>query len=703
MPDYDVTSPDGRKFRFTGDHAPTTDDILAFEKTLGPASKPTTPPAKPSGPSFLGASTKPASLKPPEGTVPYLKRQAKALGRTMYEAIPMITGAVGGGLTGTAAAPTGPVGSGLAAMGGAGAGGLVGKRIQQYIRALTSIPGPSGSEKGSLPRQPLPPSGQAIADMGAEATAQMEMEANGRIVAAPLGFVRRGGFLNTSRETMQTLAEDTKRGTRLSGPEMSGSTRVGAYGQRAQGYGSGSIGGQQIQREARAEGTTAAQRELDQALKIVGKPTSTQAAGRSVVTGMNAAKSGLGELGKDMEKAIENAPSVSMTTPITVPSQIPNGAPVAVPAIKDEAMQWLQSRIVPLIRNFPEESGAPESTVKLIRELRSNPGMIQKLNRPQMLELTDAILSKYKSPVLTQLRSILGAEDVVDFRGLFEKRRALFAASGSPDDLFSKKDVQAVSKQFAGLFTKHMAAASPEFATASGAYRRAAFIENSAMQGLFKTAVNNPEQVVDYLKSGSPTRANDFKRALLVVAQKGPDAARARAVYDVVRSTLWQERIVQGGSAPPHSAEEAGKQLEGMAQRIRDEEQGGAIKTLFADKRGQELMRNAKAVAGLLEKRVKEGGGQLRMIFEISRGVTAIAAFMKGGTAGGLGTAAAWEAIPDFYTWLIHDPKATRWFIQGVNAKDPNVSSATAIRVIDLWQRVHQKQPAKPATAGAPP
>lgn len=153
MPDRVVQGPDGITHRFPAD---ATDDEISAVLNAGPRSP----------------------------DVPATKKRTWT--DTAVDALPAVGGAVGGLLGAT----TGP----LTAVAGAGAGGMVGTRAKQYVKALR------GDEA-------LPPAGQAIADMGKEALMQGGAEATGGLIGK--GMAKAGSWLMQSavKPTLSVLDE----------------------------------------------------------------------------------------------------------------------------------------------------------------------------------------------------------------------------------------------------------------------------------------------------------------------------------------------------------------------------------------------------------------------------------------------------------------------------------------------------------------
>jgi hypothetical protein len=678
MPDFIITSPDGQKYRWTGEKPPGPSDIQALQRSLGQASPPAAgqPPAPPAAPKppakagpkqFLGASTKPASIRPRGGT--------------LYESQPFVAGAVGGMIGGTTGAPAGPPGAFAGALAGAGTGGLLG-RYTQYLEQRLVGGTKLGDFLGIPPLSADESSRTVTGEMGKEATNQIEMEAGGQAMAAPLGWLRRGGWLKFDRGTMATMRENTARGTRLSGPEIASGTKTGDVGKSVQAYAAGSFAGGPMQKSVREQGTAAAMKELDTALAVLGPPgRGATAAGTAAEAGIGAAKAGQRAVGSALEAEAEHA-----TT---------SGVAVDLREAKQAALDELSHTIGPRIAAFPDIA-TDKRVAATVRALRSDPGVIQRLPRPAMLKLLDVILEKTNSPSLKMLREILGAEDDANFRGVWEQSKVLRRGATPDDQLYAKNDVQRLSTHFNGLLRQALAKASPEFDAMASIYRRGArVLDSKAIKTILKTAVDKPEAVVALFQD-NPTRAAQLQRTLKAVAVKGPDGARAKAAYDLIRSSYLREQVIQGGEALPTTEEGLDHMLHGLKDRLAAERQSGVLPQWFSDPRGRQVLTNLDAIADLMSKRTQATTGRLRQIFEISRvvgaSITAGGAIAAGRSIPGtvLTTAVAWEALPDFFVWAAHDPRAIKWFIEGVNASDPTVSSAAVVRLMELWRQQHQ-------------
>jgi hypothetical protein len=777
---------------------------------------PPRPATKPPG-QFLGASTKPATLQ--------------ARGGVLYESLPFLTGAAGGALGFAAGAPTaavsGPVGPAMASVVGAGTGGLIGRYAQHLLQQLAG--GTKIGDFAGIP--PLTPADEKshpiIGELGKEATTQMEYEMGGAMLAAPLGFIQRGGFLKRSAEVMRTFAENTARGTKLSGPEIASGSRIGEFGKSLQAYAAGSFFGGPIQREVREKGTASAVKDLNAAVDLLtaapkpppvadlrtpadldlrvgtpppragppavkapttyedvrqasqsmghtpidpfmqatptelleggrgyagperrtprgkgdplpgvgerrrqeltgkmggqgaGAPRSGAApppppptppgaprpptpsagrtprtkveAGRAVEAGVGAAKSAQSAIGQQMEQVAKAA------------------GPVDMRGIKQEALKEFQDLIVSPTATFPDLAGNKLAT-QMIRAMRDDPTLIQRMPRPAMLRVADAILEKTNSPRLKSLRAILGAEDDANFHGVWKQSQMLRRGATPDDAIYAKDDTQRLSTRFAGLFREQLGKASPEFDKLSSLYGQGArVLESKGLQKVFHAAMSEPESVVK-LFTDHPTRAAQLQRTLKAVAARGPDKARAAAAYDVVRSTYLQHEIIQGGKPVPTDEAGMDKMLRGLTDRLSAGRQSGVLKQWYSDPRGEEVLRNLDAIAGLMKKRTIPTTGRLRQIFEISRAVGALVAAGGAMAAGrsipasAVTTALAWEAIPDFFVWVVHDPRATKWFIQGVSAENHTVASAGMIRLFELYKQTHtqhqQQRQSLPKAAG---
>lgn len=556
---------------------------------------------------FLGDPTKEAHLKPGGGV--------------LYESIPLVAGQAGAVAGGAAAAPTaatsGPVGPALGAVAGAGAGGILGRYIQRLLQETV------GRTKFGQDYLGVPPPERGkstLAQAGREAITQMETEMGGQIVAAPLGWIRRGGFLRLSRPAMTTLAENRALGTNLSGPEIATGTPLGNIGKTLQSYSAGSFGGAEIQRAAREKGTAAAVKAVDDALSLLGHPGITGGPTPTSAGSAAAARSFVGEL---LDKAADAAPSIDVTE------------------VKRLAAQELEKGIVQHLKAVPDV--ADPKLANTIRQIRADPTLIQRLPRPELTRVADAILEKFKSPSMQLMRRIMGMEDQTAARGVWEELKSLRGRATPADQLYAKDDAQRLATLFRGKLRQNLSTAAPEFAQAMGQYR------------------------------------------------------------DLVRGDWLRSNIVLGGHPVPTNEAEANDVLTGMAERLRKATESGRLSRDFNDPQGKQVIQNLTRVANLMEKRSPVMSGNLRKIFEIGRIITAGAGLVSGHVAGGTaGAATLWEGFPDFFTWVIHDPKATRWFIEGVSAKNPTTSTGAIIRLSELYRRTHPK-PQAPPKPGAQP
>jgi hypothetical protein len=547
---------------------------------------------------ILGDPRKPASIGPAGGV--------------LYESVPLVTASAGGMLGGTAGAPGGPPGVAGGAVVGAGTGGMYGRYIQFLLRETAGKTKIGQDVFGIPPPDPsiVKETEKTAKQAGGEATTQMETEMLGQGVAAPLGWVRRGGFLKNNRQVMSTLREDRALGTRLSGPEIASGSIPGDIAKTIQSYSAGSFGGGPIQRITREKGTAAATKVIDDALSLLGHPGIK---GGPTATSKGSAQAAREQVGKLLDFAADKAP------------------PVDVTAVKQLAVDELNKGIVQHLKAVPDV--ANPKVAAIIRQLRNDPTLIQRLPRPQMLLVADAILEKHKSPTLQLLRRVVGMEDQTKARGLWEELKSLRAMSTPADELYAKDDKQRLATLFRGKLRESLNAAAPQFAQAMGQYR------------------------------------------------------------DLVRGDYLRENIILGHKPVPTSEADAHDILTGMAGRLRKAVESGRIGKDFNDPTGQKVITNLTRVASLLEKRTEPMAGNLRKIFEIGRIVSTVGATAMGHpTVGTTAAAITWEGFPDFFTWVIHDPQATKWFIEGVKADNPAVSTGAIIRLGELYRRANQPQ-----------
>lgn len=670
---------------------------------------PATPPASDRGKQWLGPANKPAGIRPTPGSgssaegYPAKPASIGPRGGTLYESQPQLLGTAGaaiGGATGATAGGVAGAGAGAVTVPGVGAvpgavlgtatgayfgaetgagfGGLLGRYVQ-YLEQRAVGGTKVGDFLGIPPLGPEESTHTVAGEMGAEATAQIENEAVGQLIAAPLGWLFRGGWLKYSRQVMDTVRANAARGTRLSGPEIASGTRIGEVGKSFQAYSAGSFAGGPMQQRVREQGTTSAMKELDGALAAIWpRSSNTVTPGMAAAQGIkDYAKAGQRVVGKQLEQLARNAPTVDMRP------------------VKQEVVNELEQSIAPRIAAFPDIV-KNKKVAALVRALRNDPTTIQRMPRPDVTLLVDALLEKTNSPTLQMLREILGAEDDANFRGVWKQQQVLRKGATPIDQLYAKGDVQRLATRFKGLFREALSIAEPAWDAPAQLYESGArVLESRAIKTILKTAVDKPEAVVGLFKE-NPTKAAMLQRALKAVAGRGPEAARASAAYDLIRSSYLRQEIILGGKAMPTTEDGMDEMLQGIKQRLSAERQSGVLPQWFSDVRGRHALANLDQIADLMSKRSKATTGRLRQIFEISRGV---AALTMGGVALASGrslptstvvAAVAWEGLPDFLVWVMHDPRATKWFIEGTTATNPTVASAGVVRLMELYRLYRQ-------------
>lgn len=629
MPDFDVTSPDGRKFRWTGDHAPTAPDIMAFERQLGP------PPAASAKP----PATAPAA-KPPAPTPGLLSRIGAAYTPMIERAKTQGERAIGGvkhlvtGEGGRSKAVSDVIEGGLGAAEvpalGVLAGTMVLNPLETVAAAAIGYGVQAATEYGAKRLGTSPQFARAAGDVaglvapGAKGTSE---------------FLRTG--IASTPEAAARLRTNERLGLKLSAPEIATGTKAGTAGKLLQQGVTSTVTGRTIQASQRAEGDHAATRALDQALATIAKPTTPVTAGRAAEAGIGAGQSGLRAIGAQLGAIAKQEP------------------PVDIVPVMNDAWKMLVDDIAPRLADFPELSkGAREAIIRG----RTSGHLIQVLGRPIQADILKAISTKSQTPVMKVVRIILDAGKAgggdVQFDSAHAARSALMDYAGH-GPIARRSPDEALAGRFASQLTDILSTASPAYKDASTRYRLAIEkVHHDATDKIFEVATSQPEAAINAVGLEDVTKAKLLRQTMTEVAPVAgtSEGQRGAQAFDAFRVGWFQRQVIEGRKAESGtSATGTGPDFAGLGQRLRTAEKSGVLKELMGDRAGQLLVHTAREIGDAYDARAPQVTRSMYIVFTAAR-------VLMGGSPANFAKS---EAATGLLTWLLYRPQVARQFVIG--------------------------------------
>ena len=654
MPDFQITSPDGRKFKWTGDRAPTAADITEFERGLGPAPKATsTPPPKVSAPSkgksetFLNAAKETAS-----GLVQQAKTGVSRVvaGAKVLDPVTQMRNRLAGKPTGAAATVKGArdmVEGALQTaevpmMGLAAASAIVNPLETAAALGLGYV-----AARGT---QVITKKLGASPDASALAGDVAGLLAPG---ATSLARPFRGGFASTP-EAQARLALNEKFDLGLSAPEIATGTSAGHAGKQIQRAIGSTFTGGAVQAKQRAATDTKISTILDRTLSTIRDPLSSRGTGVVTGEGIKAAQAGLKVRGQQMEAIAKTEPPVNVT-PVT-----------------DEATRVFVDEVAKHLEDFP---GLSKGARKAIINARASGNYVQHTGDPYIPELLDAVKEHDQTPLMKVARMVLDAKPETSFEGAANARRELMEYAGYGAQPKRTPD-EGLASKLGSMLTDTLFTASPAFKQASsqyGASRR--IVHHDAVDSLFKLAASFPEQVISHVGLKDVSAARNLRQGMLDVASLDPAAApHGHAAFDAFRTGWFRDQILRGGADKIDIA--------GMGARLRTATESGVARELFGDPPGRALITTTKSLAEAAETRPQTFQRSMYVIMALG-GIVNLRGIGAASVAGA-------EASTGLLSWLAYRPEVARWFVEG--SKAPTGSGAV------LLKRVAQAYAADQAT-----
>jgi len=529
----------------------------------------------------------------------------RQLGDTMAENLPMVLGATGAMLGGTAMVPTavvsGPIGPAGGAVAGAAIGGFAGDQLRQLYRSALGIePHPDWASS-------LGTSGTAGAGQGA-----WEVFGQAPIYAAAKALSGAGA---------QTAIRATRGfGLNLSAPEQLTTHGFQTWVQRQVTRASGVA--QAVASRAQRLGDEAAIHSVENALAKLDSQTRTFAdIGTLAEKARTAAKAGF-----------RNYPALVGGGPSTSPlNDYYNYVKRTGPNID------LRPIVKDLMDLFKRE-GTPVDTRRLILRMIPPP-------------LTRQV-GKFASTKAWEVTF----EQAAALRGMVSRKgRAV-------GDLFAKPGAQAIATKLYGDLSMLLKAASPDFASVSRLYReKMAALSAPVMRTVLKTSPETIVQALGRTPKDSTVRA--LRDAFLDLAQHSPDVADhgiAADAWDAIRRKWFETYILRNGRDLPGMVQRL-RDMNGTLQTMYGGDQAG--RTLIttageiAEALGRRLPTSGEGHTGFIR--------TLSTLLGAGAGA-ATTGNIPAAALYGAGAGALTEFGSGFIMWLMHNPTAAKLYIQGL-------------------------------------
>lgn len=543
--------------------------------------------------------------------------------RSMYAAIPDVTGAIGAGLGGTFGATSGAalgtvalpgvgtVGGGgagavLGAEAGAGAGGVVGRGIQQGIDTLFDRP--------SALQNPR--------NVGEEVNRQMLFETAGRAFGGlvdrflPTVGLGRGQLAPKTSDVADRLATNQQYGLRLSPGEITGSpgiSRVERLAQRG-------IGGFSRQKAAQARTDAAAQKAINGILTGLGAPGTSTGAGAAVqdvvqsaadrgarrlegsVASNLASKTGLGTAGQTAEAGVQAGRTAFARQSDQFGKMVNEAPQVDVTPLHDEALRIFNDEIMPALIENP--SLGPKNNADWQKVVRayitaSKNGSRLELGPATRKALADSALEKASYGPLRIINQVLATPAEMSFRGALNLRGTLRDA-GKGTDLIAADKAQALASYFeTGSRTSQFQGIRGILNETHAPYQAAAeayATNRSLFQSAFveKVADSNPESVLATLTNAegrfNASRIRQMSQVLQTLPKTygTPDEVQAgEKAWNTLRAEWFRRDIMQDN-------------VFGLSDRL-SRVDPDVLQAWFPDVAGKNVMKQAQVTASAFE------------------------------------------------------------------------------------------------------
>lgn len=574
---------------------------------------------------FSTEATPPGMLLRPGERLPPGKKPQD--GRPLSElADAMVEGglpAAGAGIA-TALGPAGWLGGSVAA----GLGGMAGKATGDIIQQL---------------RGKTDPEYTSVGGMVEEGGKQALYEAGGRAVMGTVGKVI-GGPLRRATGTAENLPIKNisrEAGINLTGPQMA-DPQAGVAWKTAQRLGEYSIFSRTAIDVSRNKSVQNGLRAIDGYLAKISPQTSPTAMGQ-------AARSAIEESNRIFKKTAE-----SMYSDVDREAQ---SVMVDMRPVKDEALKLLQQNAA-VKATYPKTGGFGSKTLKLLDEAERQPAF-------------------------------------VPFSVAHKWRSNLIDLSPQAQQLMSGKD-RGVTKDMVKYVTDSMensaAILNPKakdaWVQARDFYRQGGELFQASTIKALMGKQGGPEMVATAISPGSVESAQQVKTAILDYPRKYGDPAEKQVAEKTWKT--FQEQFVRSNILrdPEHAGmidtvEQLGKITDNLKRMG-----PGVINEVFDDTLGKEVITNVGHVGEAMNRISKLPAEGRKFAYDAIRLVSEGAI---GGTLGhfssgsaGIGTlagVAGFEGVPYAVTKILYSPKATRYFVDGIDGLLRYSSNKTAQKI----------------------
>lgn len=535
--------------------------------------------------------------------------------RSLYAAIPDVTGqlgAVAGGtlgfgaggtagavaVPGVGAVPGAPLGAALGAETGAAVGGLAGRGIQYGIDTIFNRP--------DALRNPR--------SVGEEATRQMEFETAGRAFGNIVGRFQ-GSLAPKTTEIADRLATNQRYGLGLSPGEITNSPGV----RRTEYLAQRGVGGYARQKAAQARTDAAAQKAVSSILDTVGPTGTSTGAGKAVQeTVQDAAVRGQNRLGGAVSTNIAPATGMSSTGDLAKAGvqagrkafalqsdqfgkMVKEAPPVDVTSLHDEAWRVFNDEIMPKLVENPSLGPKTAEWHKVVRAYRSasaNGSRLQ-LSPTTRKALADAALEKAPYGPLRVINQVLATPAEMSFSGALALRSTLRDA-GKGEELIAGDTAKALATYFeTGSLTSEFKGIRGILNDTHAPYEAAAVAFNTNRR-LFKSAFikkvvgSNPEAVLSSLTTAegriNASRIRKVSQVLqgLPKTYGSPDEiAAGEKAWNTLRAEWFRRDIMQDN-------------VFGLSDRL-SKVDPEVLQAWFPDVAGKNVMKQAKVTASAFE------------------------------------------------------------------------------------------------------
>lgn len=310
------------------------------------------------------------------------------------------------------------------------------------------------------------------------------------------------------------------------------------------------------------------------------------------------------QVGRQVQGVIEGPAKTALEQAgAAVGAAAKTGPPTSVVKIKAAAQRIIDQELQPPAEAFPRaakaaEGDAAEDLLQNVANQKFSPQTLAKMSpevranyeNAQLLQegAKEAAKEKAKGPVMQLMSRIVNAEDEVPFEAVHLFKRELSDTIRGTADQAERSRLQALTAHMTGELRsalRETAHAPYESATATYRAMRPMFTKGH-VAALKKAATDNPEELIDLIKPGEPTRLKMLREVLTTQAEKGggPEGAAAgQAAWDSVREAWTHQHVIRGGI----------EGLEGRLNKLTPE----FLQEMYGDASGSQVVQNLRTIA----------------------------------------------------------------------------------------------------------